>query len=101
MTVSSLVKDLDGRDVSTSGRYSNFRGRHVAIGGNLIAFAIVIAYYYNIGLSYTTSPAQWRALIASQGAIILAQIAWTALLSESPRWHIKHVSFLKSHNKRC
>lgn len=33
------------------------RGRHVAIEGNLIAFGIVIAYYYNIGLSYTTGPA--------------------------------------------
>jgi len=42
------------------------RGRHVAIEGDLIAFAIVIAYYYNIGLYYATGPAQWNAPIASQ-----------------------------------
>ena len=34
------------------------KGRHVAIEGNLIAFGIVLAYYYNIGMSYTTGPAQ-------------------------------------------
>lgn len=32
MTVSSLVKDLDGRDVSTSGRYSNFTVQHFSFG---------------------------------------------------------------------
>lgn len=73
----------------------------MAIEGNDIAFGIVIAYYYNIGLSYTTGPAQWRAPIASQGAIILAQIAWTMLLLGSLRWLIKRMSFLKSHNERC
>lgn len=62
----------------------------MAIEGNLIAFGIVIAYYYNIGMSYTTGPAQWRAPIASQGAIILAQVVWTYLLPESPRWLTQH-----------
>ncbi|KAI4264671.1 MAG: hypothetical protein L6R38_000164 [Xanthoria sp. 2 TBL-2021] len=66
------------------------RGRAVAIEGNLIAFGIVIAYYYNIGMSYTTGPAQWRAPIASQSAIIIARIAWCYLLPESPRWLTKH-----------
>lgn len=62
------------------------RGRAVAIERNLIAFGIDIAYYYNIGMSYKTGPAQWRAPIASQGAIIIAQVAWCYLLPESPRW---------------
>ncbi|KAL8870827.1 MAG: hypothetical protein Q9174_003216 [Haloplaca sp. 1 TL-2023] len=70
--------------------HAKARGRAVAIEGNLIAFGIVIAYYYNIGMSYTTGPAQWRAPIASQGAIIIAQVAWTYFLPESPRWLTKH-----------
>ncbi|KAL8852639.1 MAG: hypothetical protein Q9221_002519 [Calogaya cf. arnoldii] len=48
------------------------RGRAVAIEGNLIAFGIV------------------RAPVASQRAIIIAQIAWCYLLPESPRWLTKH-----------
>ncbi|KAI9815140.1 MAG: hypothetical protein M1827_002983 [Pycnora praestabilis] len=66
------------------------RGRHVALEGNLIAFGIVVAYYYNIGLSYITGPAQWRAPIASQGVIIIAQILVVLVLPESPRWLTKH-----------
>jgi len=67
------------------------RGRHVAIEGNLIAFGIVLAYYYNIGMSYASNgAAQWRAPIATQGVIILAQVAWTYILPESPRWLTKH-----------
>ncbi|KAL2444007.1 hypothetical protein ABEF95_014685 [Exophiala dermatitidis] len=38
------------------------RGRHVAFSGNLIAFGIVIAYYINIGLSYTTDGFHGEAL---------------------------------------
>jgi MFS family permease len=68
------------------------RGRHVAIEGNLIALGIVIAYYFNIGLSYTTGPVQWRTPIAAQGIIILAQIGWVYLLPESPRWLTKRAS---------
>ena len=67
------------------------RGRHVSIEGNLIALGIVVAYYYNIGMSYTTGAAQWRAPIASQGFIIILQIFWTMLLPESPRWLTKRI----------
>ncbi|KAL1988465.1 hypothetical protein VTN96DRAFT_9520 [Rasamsonia emersonii] len=66
------------------------RGRHVAIQGNLIALGIIIAYYFNIGLSYTTGAVQWRTPIAAQGVFILAQVAWVYLLPESPRWLTKH-----------
>lgn len=62
------------------------RGRHVAVQGNLIAFGIIIAYYFNIGMSYATGPVQWRLVIAFQIAIIILQVLWTWLLPESPRW---------------
>ncbi len=68
------------------------RGPHVAIKGNHIAFGIVIAYCYNIDLSYATGPALWRAPLASQGAIISAQIGWTMLLLGSLRSLICHFS---------
>jgi MFS family permease len=62
------------------------RGRNVATAGNLIAFGIVIAYYVNIGLSYTGGALQWRTPIALQGIFIILQVLWTWLLPESPRW---------------
>ncbi|CAH0033265.1 unnamed protein product [Clonostachys rhizophaga] len=62
------------------------RGRHVAIEGNLIAFGIVIAYYFNIGMSYTSGAVQWRLVIAFQAVFIALQVFWTYLLPESPRW---------------
>ncbi|KAI9751631.1 MAG: Ubiquitin-conjugating enzyme E2 H [Chaenotheca gracillima] len=66
------------------------RGRHVAIEGNLIAFGIVIASYLNIGMSYTSGPAQWRFPIAFQGLFIVLQVLWVYLLPESPRWLSQH-----------
>ncbi|KAI1629076.1 hypothetical protein EDD37DRAFT_36276 [Exophiala viscosa] len=66
------------------------RGRDVSTAGNLIAFGIIIAYYFNIGLSYTTGPVQWRLPIAFQGVFIILQLIWTKFLPESPRWLIKH-----------
>ncbi|KAL2871155.1 sugar porter family MFS transporter [Aspergillus lucknowensis] len=62
------------------------RGRHIAIEGNLIAFGIVIAYYFNIGMSYASGQVQWRLVIAFQLVIILFQVVWTYMLPESPRW---------------
>ncbi|KAL4896720.1 general substrate transporter [Aspergillus ambiguus] len=62
------------------------RGRHVAIEGNLIAFGIVVAYYFNIGMSYASGPVQWRLVIAFQIVIIFFQVSWTCMLPESPRW---------------
>jgi MFS family permease len=62
------------------------RGRHIAIQGNLIAFGIVLAYYFNIGMSYASGQVQWRLVIAFQIVIILFQVAWTLVLPESPRW---------------
>ena len=41
-------------------------------------------------MSYTTGPAQWRAPMASQGALIIAQVFWTYFLPESPGWLTKH-----------
>jgi hypothetical protein len=45
-----------------------------------------MAYYFNIGMSYTTGPVQWRLVIAFQVVIIFFQVLWTAVLPESPRW---------------
>ncbi|KAM6516808.1 hypothetical protein FSOLCH5_007750 [Fusarium solani] len=66
------------------------RGRHVAVQGNLIAFGIVLAYYFNIELSYTSGALQWRTPIAAQGILILAHFFWVYYLPESPRWLTKH-----------
>jgi hypothetical protein len=65
---------------------SKTRGRHVAIEGNLIAFGIVIAYYFTIGMTYASGPIQWRLVIAAQLIIIFFQVIWTMKLPESPRW---------------
>ena len=65
------------------------RGRHVSIEANLIAFGIVFAYYFNIGMSYTSGALQWRTPIAFQGIFIIAQFVWIWFLPESPRWLTK------------
>lgn len=49
----------------------------------------MIAYYFNIALSYTTGPVQWRTPIAAQGLFIIAQAVWVYGLPESPRWLAK------------
>ncbi|KAJ9496361.1 hypothetical protein H2202_008024 [Exophiala xenobiotica] len=69
---------------------SKTRGRHVAIEGNLIAFGIVIAYYFTIGMTYASGPIQWRLVIAAQLIIIFFQVIWTMNLPESPRWLTAH-----------
>ncbi|KAL6242282.1 hypothetical protein RBB50_010830 [Rhinocladiella similis] len=66
------------------------RGRMVAAEGSLIAFGIVIASYYNIGMYYAKGPVVWRAPIASQLIFIIAQVAMVAVLPESPRWLARH-----------
>ncbi|OIW31918.1 putative Myo-inositol transporter 1 [Coniochaeta ligniaria NRRL 30616] len=66
------------------------RGRLVAAEGSLIAFGIVIASYFNIGMSHTTGPAVWRTPIAAQLVFIIVQVFLTMILPESPRWLIKH-----------
>lgn len=59
--------------------------------GSLIAFGIVIASYYNIGMSYATGPVVWRAPIASQIIFIVFQVALVLVLPESPRWLTKRM----------
>ncbi|OAA56308.1 General substrate transporter [Niveomyces insectorum RCEF 264] len=66
------------------------RGRLVAAEGTLIAFGIVIASYYNIGMYYASGPVVWRAPIATQLVFIIAQVGLTVFLPESPRWLTKH-----------
>ncbi|KAJ9640200.1 hypothetical protein H2204_003425 [Knufia peltigerae] len=66
------------------------RGRMVAAEGSLIAFGIVIASYYNIGMYYAKGPVVWRAPIASQLIFIIAQVAMVVVLPESPRWLARH-----------
>ncbi|KJR81422.1 sugar transporter [Sporothrix schenckii 1099-18] len=66
------------------------RGRLVAAEGTLIAFGIVIASYFNIGMYYASGPVVWRAPIAAQLLFIVVQVALTAVLPESPRWLTKH-----------
>jgi len=58
------------------------RGRDVSTAGNLVASGIIIAYYFNIGLSYTAGPVQWRLPIAFQGVFIILQLIWTKSLPE-------------------
>lgn len=58
----------------------------VAAQGSLIAFGIVIACYYNIGMYYASGPVVWRAPIASQLIFIIAQAGLVIVLPESPRW---------------
>jgi MFS family permease len=67
------------------------RGRLVSIEGNLIAFGVVVAYFFNIGMSYLppSNPAEWRVPIAFQGAFIITQIVLVYFLPESPRWLTK------------
>ncbi|CAK7200341.1 hypothetical protein SEUCBS139899_003032 [Sporothrix eucalyptigena] len=66
------------------------RGRLVAAEGTLIAFGIVIASYFNIGMYFASGPVVWRAPIAAQLIFIIVQVALTVILPESPRWLTKH-----------
>lgn len=68
------------------------RGRMIAAEGSLIAFGIVIASYYNIGMYYTKGPVVWRAPIASQLVFIIVQFVLVAILPESPRWLLRRGS---------
>jgi MFS family permease len=70
------------------------RGRLVSVEGNLIAFGIVVAYFFNIGMTYlpTGNPAEWRVPIAFQGIFIISQIVLVFFLPESPRWLTKRES---------
>ena len=67
------------------------RGRLVSAEGNLIAFGVVVAYFFNIGMSYlpSSNPAQWRLPIAFQAVFIILQIGLVIFLPESPRWLAK------------
>lgn len=58
----------------------------VAAEGSLIAFGIVIASYFNIGMYFVNGPVVWRAPIAAQMVFILVQFFLVAILPESPRW---------------
>ena len=61
----------------------------VAAEGSLIAFGIVIACYFNIGMYYVNGPVVWRAPIACQLVFIILQILLVIVLPESPRWLAK------------
>lgn len=64
----------------------------VAAEGSLIAFGIVIACYFNIGMYYANGPVVWRTPIAAQLIFIIAQVALVMVLPESPRWLSKRES---------
>ncbi|RAK93772.1 general substrate transporter [Aspergillus costaricaensis CBS 115574] len=68
------------------------RGRLVSVEGNLIAGGIVVAYFFNIGMSYLppSNPVEWRVPIAFQGVFIIAQVLLVYVLPESPRWLTKY-----------
>ncbi|KAE8358133.1 general substrate transporter [Aspergillus caelatus] len=68
------------------------RGRLVSVEGNLIAAGVVVAYFFNIGVSYLppTDPVNWRLPIAFQVVFIVAQVGLVFFLPESPRWLAKY-----------
>ncbi|OJJ02059.1 hypothetical protein ASPVEDRAFT_132485 [Aspergillus versicolor CBS 583.65] len=67
------------------------RGRLVSVEGNLIAGGVVVAYFFNIGMSYLSpyNPVQWRLPIAFQALFIVLQVFLVFFLPESPRWLAK------------
>jgi len=69
----------------------------VAVEGSLIAFGIVIACYFNIGMYYANGPVVWRTPIAAQLIFIIAQVALVVILPESPRWLSKRELRLRKH----
>jgi sugar porter (SP) family MFS transporter len=62
------------------------RGNLVSIELNMIALGIVIANYFDIGMSYVAGHIQWRLPIGFQMVFMIISGTMTLILPESPRW---------------
>lgn len=66
--------------------HAKSRGRLVSIEGNLIALGIVIASFFDIGMSFVPGQVQWRLPVAFQLFFIISTAVMAIWLPESPRW---------------
>lgn len=82
----------NGMDTATCPMYlaemvkAENRGKWVSIEMHLIALGIVIANFFDIGMSYVSGHIQWRLPIGFQIVFMLISGSLTIVLPESPRW---------------
>lgn len=67
-------------------RHPRVRGRLVSTEVLFVGVGIVIAYWFDFGLSYVGGPLAWRLPIAVQMIFVIVVVVIVAGLPESPRW---------------
>ncbi|KAF5004753.1 hypothetical protein FDECE_8743 [Fusarium decemcellulare] len=66
------------------------RGRLVSAEVLFVGVGIVVAYWFNFGMSFVGGPIAWRLPIALQAAMAIGVIILVFALPESPRWLFNH-----------
>ncbi|KAJ5513240.1 hypothetical protein N7463_002792 [Penicillium fimorum] len=66
------------------------RGRLVSAEVLFVGIGIVIAYWFDFGMSYVGGPIAWRLPVAAQIIFALVVVILVIGLPESPRWLYKH-----------
>ncbi|KAJ0110215.1 hypothetical protein J7T55_000647 [Diaporthe amygdali] len=66
------------------------RGRLVSAEVLFIGIGIVVAYWFNFGMSFVGGPIAWRLPIALQAGMAIGVIILVFALPESPRWLFYH-----------
>ncbi|KAJ3542020.1 hypothetical protein NM208_g4317 [Fusarium decemcellulare] len=66
------------------------RGRLVSAEVLFVGVGIVVAYWFNFGMSFVGGPFAWRLPIALKAAMAIGVIILVFALPESPRWLFNH-----------
>jgi len=66
------------------------RGQALGIELATTIFGVMISYWIDYGMSYVTSPAQFRLPIALQIVLAIGTVILILFCPESPRWLLKH-----------
>lgn len=77
------------------------RGRLVASEILFVAIGVVVAYWFNFGMSYVGGSIAWRLPLALQTVFALCAIALVFVLPESPRWLHQHGRQLEATEVLC
>ncbi|KAJ5959367.1 uncharacterized protein N7479_006517 [Penicillium vulpinum] len=77
------------------------RGRLVSAEVLFVGIGIVIAYWFDFGMSYVGGPIAWRLPIAAQIIFALVVVILVIGLPESPRWLYKHGKYEEAMETLC